>query len=567
MAIKLKDKEFRLTTVSLLDFKSTEMDRVLTGLFARIKHGGYDSRLSQAELHTIDTFTEQFLDKKNAEKFRGFSKHKRVLERWLETHLLDLVSRGKPGQAVAAPRPLHGFTYRFRNSKHCRDYGAASHIYEMLWSARNETGRLALDRLKQFFFEGVDFATNKVDASVEVDVETQALLSALTADDVTEDAKKPNTREEHDPICIGSADLMANDILRLMSYRSVIPRSVMVDYLKILLAFHMALYHLRLLKILPALVKRKTAEPLCQRDRCPVKPASANDAFGACPYRIGLFVDVAGKPDSRIARLAAQSADVHFRRIPQFVRANFVARKLDEFGRRLLSLGTIPGGMKKQFALWELLQLLNDQNAQARDNFFDMRLMDMVEQATGEEDTIDPEIQRVLELKLGKMDTYIECLAALRGDYHRSFIVRALDSFMLKNRPGALLAQTRAKGAARRFVLDSRLLEVLLQLAVLEVNGAQGFYTREIKIEDLLVFLRERYGIYIDGLPTGEGFSEPSIEEREALRQNKAAFKAKLRDIGFFQDLSDAYVTQHVTPRYRIEKDSANGAMPTGGVT
>ena len=100
---------------------------------------------------------------------------------------------------------------------------------------------------------------------------------------------------------------------------------------------------------------------------------------------------------------------------------------------------------------------------------------------------------------------------------------------------------------------------------MLEVDGAQGFYTREIKIEDLLVFLRERYGIFIDMLPMGEGFGEPSIEEREALRQNKAAFKAKLRDIGFFHDLSDAYVTQHVTPRYRIDKDSANGATLTGG--
>jgi hypothetical protein len=558
MAVKLKDKEFRLTTVSLLDFKSTEMDRVLTGLFARIKHRGYDSRLSQQELHTVGTFVDEFVDEKNAEKFKGFKKHKRVLERWLETHLLDLVNRGKPGQAVAAPRPLHGFTYRFRNSKHCRDYGAAPHIYEMLWAARNETGKLALDRLKQFFFEGVDMATNQLNLGVEIDVETQALLTALTADKVTQDAPKPDTRVIHDPVCIGSADIMANDILRLMSYRSVIPRSVMVEYLKILLAFHLALYHLRLLKILPALVKRKAAEPLCQRERCPVKPSAANDPFGACPYRIGMFVDVAGKPDSPVARLAAQSADVHYRRIPQFVRANFVARKLDEFGRNLASLGSIPGGTKKQFALWELLQLLGDQRAQDRENFFGMRLMDMVEQAKGEEDTIDPEIQRVLELKLGKMDTYIECLAALRGDYHRSFIVRALDSFMLKNRPGALLAQTRAKGAARRFILDSRLLEVLLQLAVLEVNEGQDFYTREIKIEDLLVFLRERYGIFIDTLPVGEGFGDPSIEERAALRENKKAFKDKLREIGFFQDLSDAYVTQHVTPRYRIEKEAAS---------
>jgi hypothetical protein len=276
-------------------------------------------------------------------------------------------------------------------------------------------------------------------------------------------------------------------------------------------------------------------------------------------------VDVAGKPDSRIARLAAQSADAHYRRIPPFVRANYVARKLDEFGRNLLSLGAIPGGTKKQFPLWELLHLLNDQRAQDRDNFFSMRLMEMVEQAKSKDDTIDPEIQRVVDLKLGKMDTYIECLVALRGDYHRSFIVKALDSFMLKNRPGALLAQTRAKGAPRRFVLDSRLLEVLLQLAVLEVSGTQGFYTREIRIEDLLVFLRERYGIFIDALPAGEGFSEPSIEDREALRQNKAGFKEKLRDIGFFQDLSDAYVTQHVTPRYRIEKEPAKAPVSAGG--
>jgi hypothetical protein len=565
MAIKLKDTEFRLSTVSLLDFKSIEMDRVLTGLFARIKHGGYDSRLSQAELHTIDTFAEEFLDEKNSTKFRGFNNHKRVLKQWLETHLLDLVNRGKPGQAVAAPRPLHGYTYRFRNSKHCRDYGAAPQIYELLWSARSETGKLALERLRQFFFEGVDSATNKVDCSIELDVETQALLSALTADKVTQDAQKPNTRELHEPLCIGSADLMANDILRLLSYRAVIPRSVMVEYLKILLAFHLALYHLRLLKILPALVKRKAAEPLCQRDRCPVKPSSAVDPFGACPYRIGLFVDVGGKPDSRIARLAVQSADVHYRRIPPFVRANYVARKLDEFGRSLLALGRILGGTKKALAMWELLQLLDAPRAQERDEFFGMRLMSMVEETKGEDDAMDPEIQRVVDLKLGKMDTYIECLVALRGDYHRSFVVRALDSFMLKNRPGALLAQTRAKGAPRRFVLDSRLLEVLLQLAVLEVNGTQGFYTREIRIEDLLVFLRERYGIYIDALPVGEGFSEPSIEDREALRQNKAGFKEKLRDIGFFQDLSDAYVTQHVTPRYRIEKEPANAAVPAGG--
>src|SRR5204863_6583595 len=105
----------------------------------------------------------------------------------------------------------------------------------------------------------------------------------------------------------------------------------------------------------------------------------------------------------------------------------------------------------------------------------------------------------------------------LRGDFQRSFIVRALDSLLLKNRPGALLAQARSAKTPRRFVLDSRLLEVLLQIAVLRYDTDTGKYrSEEIQIDRLLTFIRERYGLYIDRLPSGEGFGEPSIKDREA---------------------------------------------------
>lgn len=140
---------------------------------------------------------------------------------------------------------------------------------------------------------------------------------------------------------------------------------------------------------------------------------------------------------------------------------------------------------------------------------------------------------------------------AQRGAFHRQYIIESLDAMMQKNRPGALLAQTRAKNAPRRFALDSRLLEVLLQIAVLRV-GEQGYHTAELRIDELLTFLRERYGLYIDRLPPGEGFGPPSIDDRKALRANVQAFTARLREIGFYRDLSDAYVTQTVVPRYAI---------------
>jgi hypothetical protein len=176
--------------------------------------------------------------------------------------------------------------------------------------------------------------------------------------------------------------------------------------------------------------------------------------------------------------------------------------------------------------------------------------------STGSNGVADPDIQRVTEMGLGDFETYIEILVALRGRFHRQYITECLDSLLLKNSDAGLLRQPRAKGSQRRFVLGSRLLEVLLQIAVLEPHGV-SFLTREIRIDELLLFLRERYGIHIDRLPPGDGFRQPSMMDRQALRQNVETFKTRLREIGFFQDLSDAYITQAVTPRYTITAESA----------
>ena len=80
-------------------------------------------------------------------------------------------------------------------------------------------------------------------------------------------------------------------------------------------------------------------------------------------------------------------------------------------------------------------------------------------------------------------------------------------------------------------MLDSRLLEVLLQIAVLQAGRRRpGFHTGELRIDELLVFLRERYGIYIDQLPRGDGFATTSIEDRaRAPRQRPRVHRAAAR--------------------------------------
>ncbi|MDN3234325.1 hypothetical protein [Pseudomonas sp. WAC2] len=548
MALQKKDREFRLPKVSYLDFKTIEMDRVLTGLFERLEHGGYPSVFRDKRELTVDKFVDDILEA--GERFLGFAQHRDMVQRWVETHLMDIVNRGKKNAAVAGPRPLHGYTYRFRNPKYSRDYGAAQHLYQMLHHARHLSGHKAIEHLKGFFFDGFDKLTRELNDKALTDIETATLLHFLSQRKDTADTRAGGDRFA--PVCIGSADLMAEDIQRLLFYKPFMPRSVMVEYLKVLLSFHLALYHLRLLKLLPAWQKLEGANSLCAESACPMKPREQREPQGDCPYKLGLFVDLSGSANSTTTTLAERSADGFYRRIPSFIRAYFVAKKLDEFSEHLVRRGKLIRPLNSVFSVGELYGLQGAPFAEERDKFFGERLAGLLESLSEGDAGLDAEVEAITKMGLSDFETYIEILVTLRGAFHRKYIIESLDATMLKNKSGALLAQTRARSAPRRFALESRLLEVLLQIAVLRPGGDQGYFTGEMRIDDLLSFLRERYGLYIDQLPPGEGFATPTIDERKALRSNVQAFTGRLREIGFYRDLSDAYVTQTVVPRYTI---------------
>lgn len=551
MSIKGRDKEFRTPKTTYVDFKHIEMDRVLTMLFPRLKYDGYASRRPpRGDDLTVEEFMEDFLE--HPEWFAGFDRFPQVVHRWIETDLMDMVNRGKANQAVAAPRPLHGNTYKFRNAKHTRDYGAAEQIYWMLFYARKGKGQAARDTLKRFFFPGIDLVTDRYDPNASVDVETQAILRL--DHQVTQDMKDSKEPSRFQPLCIGQADIMADDILRLLAYEPYIPRSVLVDYLKTLMAFHLALYHLKLLQLLPKLVKQRSGSDLCTAKECPITPGLDN-ALEGCPFRVALVVDLGDVNNLHMAELARKSTDRLYRQIPAFVQANFVIKKLDEMAEYLskkTGKQATPGS--GAFTVGDLVSLLKPEHDSERQAYFKFRLASLIEESTSGNDDVDPEIRKVTSMGLEEFESFIEILMAYRGKYHRQYITECLDSLLLKNKENGLLAQSRTKGSPRRFVLGSKLLEVLLQVAVLTQDGGR-FVTREVRIEELLAFLRNRYDLHIDRLPEGSQANN-SIQDRRALRLNLEAFKRRLREIGFYEDLSDAYVTQKVSPRYAIEKNA-----------
>lgn len=554
MGVKGRDKEFRTPKVSFLEFNHTEMDRVLTMLFPRLKYDGYGSRRPPrgGDL-TVEEFLQDFLE--HPEWFSGFNRHPEVVRKWIETDLMDVVNRGKANQAVAAPRPLHGNTYKFRNSKHTRDYGASEQIYWMLFYARKGKGQAARDALKRFFFPGIDLVTDKYDPNVSVDVETQALLRL--DHQVTQDMKDSKEPNRVSPMCIGQADLLADDILRILAYEPYIPRSVLVDYIKTLMAFHLSIYQLKLLNILPKVVKQQSGNPLCTTGECPVK-TDQTKALEGCPYKISMLVDMGDANNPHMAEMARKSADRFYRQIPAFVQANYTVKKLDEMAEYLSKkTGKLTAPASGAFSVGDLVELLGPKYATDREAYFKFRLASLIEESSSGSDDVDPEIRDVTAMGLSDFDSFIEILMAYRGKYHKQYITECLDSLLLKNKDTGLLAQARTKGSPRRFVLGSKLLEVLLQLAVLTQKD-NAFVTRELQIEELLVFLFERYGICIDRVPASSQGS--SILDKRALRLNLEAFKRRLREIGFYEDLSDAYITQKVTPRYQITRGGQNNS-------
>ena len=524
------DKDFRHEGISYIDFKQLEMDRVLTALLPRLWWDGRRSVIQRSGDLTIKDFTETITE--HPESFEGFDPA--VTGRWVETHLLDMVNRGKATQAVAGLRPLHGFTYRFRNTRRSRAYNADEQVYEMLGHASANLGTTALRDLKQFFFAGVDAPTQAPRPGADIDVETQALISLSNAVQ-NEIGDRPATDRDHrsyPPLYQRAADLLAEDVLRLLAHQALIPRTVLVEYLKILLAFHLALYHLNIMKLLPAMVRGE-------------KNASADGEF---------FLDVTGLPGSGPARLAERSAALWFGRIPGFVRAAFTVKKLDDFGEYLVKRGQQPRPPGGFFQVRDLLDLLGPRRREERLRYAAGRLS-AIEDAR-DPDSEDPEYDQLLQLGTDEFTTYVEVITHFRVKFHRKYLTECLDTLLLKNRPGSMIAQPR--GGQRRFILDSRLLEVLLQLSLLGVDPKRGtFHTRSLRIDEFLDLLRERYGLHVDRLPGGDGFGPAIVTDHAALRDNRAAFTARLREIGFYSDLSDAYLTQTITPRYTIGAETS----------
>ncbi|MGA2614293.1 MAG: hypothetical protein ABSG38_12715 [Spirochaetia bacterium] len=537
MPLDKKHKAFRFPKVMPIDANNVIFEQAFARLLVLARTKGLPiTSTTKATLHPEDLVDIITQDDEHFQGIKDDPQRKRLLEQWLASDFTTCVKegRGRAGEArIASMKPIHMSTIKLLDPRiRSQDRDVSVFLYNIF----RDSGLLDTESLMPFLTQGtIDFGEHDLKIyeaeAKKLDIEALFLLRLLEnfKVDLADRRKKVVT---HDFLCLAQKQLIVNDTARLLVYKDSIPRRELIQYLMMLLSFHTALYCIKSFAMVNGIVDTKKLR--CSRCKGMRSDDDIN-SLSQCDYHPDIFVDLTNGQSETCDRLAKENVARHYATMYRYFRSHYKLAKLDEFAR------TFPGYAG---TLDELVKFMGHKDVDA---FFRVKLSDVTKVEDGEEQ--DPEIRAVVDLKLPPFDAYVEILTQKtfksRIKNHRKLMA----SLCGLNRDDGFLHGGR--GQKRKYVLGSQLLELLVQLAVVDArsrHGHIGFYTKPITITEFVKWLWNRYGILIDNSRN----SGDNPEVGRALEANYSALKDRLRQLGFFTDLSDASISQVIRPRFPI---------------
>lgn len=518
MAIKLNKDEsvFRNELLFTADAKAINIDYTMVNLFMLLHHDGIRpkqrTRAGENAFIEIEKLKKAFGVLEEEGSISGFTDHPDAIEIWLRTNLVNMVFRGNlDKEKISSLRPIHLESYRLRNAQNTRDYFSADQVYLML----GQNPQVKED-LKLFLMEGWDKTTDSISNAKTLDVDSLGVLH-LIKKFRPGFIESSSTLNQIKPILKEQAELYCDDVRRLLVYKREIPRNVLIDYLKTITSFHLSLYIQKLIYLLPKIITE---------GRFDIK-----DDWS-------IVLDSTDDFESKISKVAIEDADRMYNSIYDYIKATF------QINAVLKKENLEKNNSKHLDRALEVLKNPPDDF----DVYFKMRWNFIL----GSLDDEDKELlNSMVKYETSYFDKYIELLVKTRGPYQYKYHVQFIDNLSQKNNERGFIAQGRSKKHPRRFVLGTRLLEALVQIQVLHRED-DCFITKSLSIEELTEKIKERYGLIINGLSESR-FEDSDLNTHLAFKENVEAFKQKLRQIGFYNDLSDAYILQKIRPRYELK--------------
>lgn len=540
MALDKKHKAFRFPKVMPIDANNVIFEQAFARLLVLVRTKGLPiTSTSKETLHPEDLVEIISQDKAHFHGIKDYPQRKRLLEHWIGGDFATCVreGRGHSGESrIASMKPIHMSTIKLLDP---RIRSQDRDVSVFLFNVFRDSGLLEMDSLLPFLTLGTrdfgehDLKLNEPDART-LDIETLFLLRLLEHFKVDMADRKKKV-PPYEFLCLGQKQLIVNDTARLLVYKDSIPRRELIQYLMMLLSFHTALYCIETFSMVNGIVETKKFR--CSRCKG-IKADSLNDLH-QCEHHPDIFVDLTNGQNETCDELAKDNVAHHYAVMYRYFRSHYKLAKLEEFARTF----SYSGGLD------ELVKFMSQKDL---DGYFRVKLSDVTAVEDSEEQ--DPEVRAVLDLGLPPFDSYTEILTQktfkTRMRNHKSLMA----SLCGLNRDDGFLHGGRGK--RRKYVLGNQLLELLVQLAVVGArtrHGTTEFHTEPITITDFVTWLHNRYGIYID--ISKDQSDSPDVAR--ALEMNYSALKDRLRQLGFFTDLSDASISQVIRPRFPINQGPA----------
>lgn len=536
MGIDKRHKAFRFDKIMPIDANNIILEQAFVRFLVLIRTKGIPITST-----TKDTLYPKSLVKLITEDpthFQGMGEdnhRKQLLEDWLANEFATTVKFGRSGAGegrIANLKPIHMSTIKLIDTRiSTQDRDLSKFLYNVFKDSDLIIGDTSL--LLPYLNAGtVDFGDHdsKLDESKlkELDIETLFLLRLLDNFKVDKVDKKKKVMP-HEFLCPGQRQLIINDTARLLVYKASMPRRELIDYLIMLFAFHAALYCLKSFRLVNHLVD--SGQYRCRH--CKGINMSNLDKLSECEFQPDIFVDLTNGQDRECDRMAKDKVANHHAIMYRYFSSHYKLKKLDEFA------STFPG---YSGSIESLMPFFNHKDLDA---YFRVRLSEI--KSVEENEELDPEIKTILDLNMSPLDTFVEIITQKTFDSRSKNHKSLLASLCGLGKESGFL--TGGRGRKRKYVLGNQLLELLVQLAVVGFNQRQGFYTHPIIITDFVQWLRNRYGILIDR----NNGAEDTPEGAKALENNFNALKVRLRQLGFYTDLSDASNSQVIRPRFTIQ--------------
>lgn len=536
MGLDRKQKAFRYFPIMPFDANNINFEQAVVRLLVLLHTKGRVIAKTTKDTLYPESLVE--LVKENKTHFEGINDpiRERLMKNWISSDFATTVIEGKGRQGrarISNLKPLHLSTIKLLDPRiRSQDRDISIFLYNIFKGTAVASDG---DYLMSYLLEGTkrDGQFNLVaDESKfnELDIETQFLLRLLDNFKVDLPSTNANLVADYKFLCEAQQKQFLIDTMKLLVYKNSVPRRELFHYITVLFNFHTALFALKTFKQINSLVET-------QKSKCgacvTIKGEADFHKLCNCDFQPKIFVDLTLGQDRICDALSKKSVENDYNEMYKYFKSHYKLVKLAEFAKT-------QGNQNPTVE-----QLSGYLNNPGLEGFFNYKLSDI---------TVDPDlsedadVQAILQMNIPSIDKYIEILCNDKSNW-KNLVARhkkLMGGLCNMNREDGFLQGGR--GRQRKYVIGNLLLEVLVQLAVVSADP-KGFKTQPITIVSFVEWLKNRYGIYINEWITGSD----SPETAKALNNNFLALKERLRQLGFYTDLSDASNSQVIKPRFKIE--------------